>query len=119
MTTSTPIHPERKRRVRQALRYFSISAWATGVMLLVLVVRMICQYGLGLEIPEWGKYIAQVHGLLYIVYLVASLNLGTKARWGPLKWLITALGGVVPFLSFFVESWRRKDVEKTFQLNES
>ncbi|ARB87940.1 DUF3817 domain-containing protein [Corynebacterium diphtheriae] len=116
MTTPT-IHPERKRRVAQALRYFSIAAWATGVMLLVLVVRMVCQYGFEMEIPEWAKYIAQVHGLFYIVYLITSLNLGTKARWSPVKWLVTALGGVVPFLSFFVEHWRRKDVTETFQLD--
>ena len=51
-----------------------------------------------------------------MAFLIATVNLGTKARWEPAKWIITALGGVVPFLSFFVEKKRREEVETAFQL---
>lgn len=115
---TTPVHPERKRRVRKALKLFAISAWVTGVWLLILVARMICDYGFGMEIPTWAGYIGQIHGLFYILYLMATLNLGTIARWDPTKWIITALAGTIPFLSFFVEHWRRVEVTKTFQLDQ-
>lgn len=114
----TQIHPERKKSVRQALTWFSIAAWVTGVWLLILVARMICDYGFNMDIPTWAKYIGQVHGLFYMIYLVCTLNLGVKARWEPLKWVVTALAGTVPFLSFFVEHWRRREVTETFQLDQ-
>ena len=110
------VHPERKRRVKQALLFFSISAWVTGVWLLFLTARMIAEYLLGLSVPDWAHYIGQVHGLFYIVYLIATLNLGTKALWPPLRWVVTALACCVPFLSFFVEKWRRDEVTEKFQL---
>ena len=82
------IHPDRKKRVRTALRWFSIAAWVTGVWLLILTTRMIAQYLLGMSIPSWAHYIGQVHGLFYILYLLATLNLGTKVVVAP-----AAVGG--------------------------
>lgn len=113
------IHPERKRRVKQALTLFSVAAWITGVWLLLLVARMVLEYIFGVDIPAWASYIGQVHGVFYMLYLVATLNLGTKARWEPVKWLVTALAGTIPFLSFFVEHWRRNEVTEQFQLNKA
>ena len=110
------IHPDRKKRVRTALRWFSIAAWVTGVWLLILTTRMIAQYLLGMSIPSWAHYIGQVHGLFYILYLLATLNLGTKALWPPLRWVVTALAGCIPFLSFFVERWQ--EVTEKFQLDQ-
>ena len=51
MTEQTPaatpkIHPERQRRVRTALRLFSITAWITGVLFLLLITRMVMQLSL-------------------------------------------------------------------------
>lgn len=116
MATSASIHPERKRRVRQALKLFSIAAWVTGVWLLILVTRMVLDYIFHVDIPQWAMYIGQIHGLFFMLYLMATLNLGTKARWDPLKWVVTALAGTIPFLSFFVEHWRRREVVEAFQL---
>ncbi|AIG64597.1 membrane protein [Corynebacterium atypicum] len=111
------VHPERQRRVRQALTIFSIAAWTTGVMLLLLCVRMTMEYLLHMDLPSWATWVAIVHGWCYIAFVLATLNLGLKARWKPATWVITAISGVVPFLSFFVEHWRRQEVTKKFQLN--
>ncbi|MCZ9310223.1 DUF3817 domain-containing protein [Corynebacterium uberis] len=116
-TTPVRVHPERQRRVRQALTIFTIAAWVTGTLLLCLCVRMVCQYLLHMELPEWAGLIAKIHGWAYICFLAATLNLGLKARWEPARWITTAISGVVPFLSFFVEHWRRREVTKKFQLN--
>lgn len=122
MTNSTErtyqVHPQRKRRVRQALTIFSITAWVTGVMLIALVVRMVMEYLLNMDIPEWGTWIAIGHGWAYLAFVIATINLGLKARWKPATWVITAISGVVPFLSFFVEAGRRREVTEKFQLNQ-
>ena len=114
---ATPrIHPERQRRVRSALTIFSIAAWITGVLLLLLVARMIMEYGFGMDVAALA-WVARVHGLAFIAFLMASLNLGLKARWPAATWVVTAISGVVPFLSFVVEAQRRKEVKQTFQLS--
>ena len=113
--TALRIHPERQRRVRTALKIFSVAAWVTGVLLLLLVLRMVLEYGFGMDVSALG-WVARVHGLAYIAFLMASLNLGTTARWPASTWVITAISGVVPFLSFVVEAKRRKEVSQTFQL---
>ncbi|WIM67245.1 DUF3817 domain-containing protein [Corynebacterium breve] len=110
------IHPERKRRVKQALTFFSITAWITGIMLLLLVVRMVMQYLLHMDVSMLG-WVAIVHGWCYLAFFIAALNLGLKARWSMPQWIVTVIAGVVPLLSFFVEKWRRDEVTEKFQLN--
>lgn len=117
------INPNRRERVKKALTFFSITAYFTGVMLLLLVAAMITIYGIiGLDFgldtakPRWFTIIAIIHGYCYMAFLIAVVNLGTRARWEPSKWMVTALGGVVPFLSFIVERKRRDEVEVAFKL---
>ena len=52
-----------------------------------------------------------------MLYCITCLDLGTKARWEPSKWLTTILAGVVPLLSFFVEHKRRVEVKEAFALS--
>ncbi len=111
------VHPNRVRRVKTALTAFSITAYITGVMLLVLVAEMIYKYLIlddSADAPGWFFFVAQLHGFAYMAFLIAIVNLGTKARWTPGKWIITALGGVVPFLSFYVERKRSREVKDKF-----
>ncbi len=44
-----------------------------------------------------------VHGWLYVVYLFASYRLWNVMRWRFLDFLLLALGGIVPVLSFVLE----------------
>lgn len=113
---ATPrVHPERQRRVRTALRLFSVAAWVTGIMLLLLCTRMIMEYGFDMNVGALS-WVGTIHGWMYALFLLATLNLGMKARWSTSQWIITAIAGVVPFLSFFVEAWRRKEVTEEFDL---
>ena len=109
------IHPERQRRVKQALTFFTITAWITGVLFLLLITRMIMQYGFGMNV-DYLSWVARVHGFAFVAFLMASLNLGSKARWSAGTWIATALSGVVPFMSFFIEAKRRDEVKGKFQL---
>ncbi|MEC5197882.1 integral membrane protein [Arthrobacter sp. PL16] len=127
-TTSTG-KPKRRfggthAQIRSALTFYKVLAYATGVMLLLVVVEMIAKYGFGSEIIAGGgaplqllpEVVAEtaggfnlstavliVHGWLYVVYLIADFRLWQFMRWPFGRFVLIALGGVVPLLSFFVE----------------
>ena len=66
--------------------------------------------GMGCEMHSTGTgvnislMILIVHGWLYVVYVFACFRLWQMLRWKALRLLWMLLGGVVPFLSFFVEA---------------
>lgn len=116
-------------QIRGALAFFKFAAWVTGIMLLLLVIEMVAKYGFGNELYVGGTTatgaentlsfqpedsvldgfnlsiaVLIAHGWMYVVYLVAAFRLWTLMRWPALKLFVIALGGVVPFLSFIVES---------------
>ncbi|RKN40880.1 DUF3817 domain-containing protein [Streptomyces hoynatensis] len=86
---------------RSVLTRYRTLAYVTAVMLLALC-GCILVYGFnsGETVP---LVVAQVHGVLYIVYLVCAFDLGQKARWpfGKLIWVL--LAGTIPTAAFFVE----------------
>ncbi|MDN6274085.1 MAG: DUF3817 domain-containing protein [Corynebacterium casei] len=110
MTSQQQVHPERQKRVSTALTFFTVAATITGIFLVILVIRMILEYIVGMEMPDWATLVAQAHGLAYMVYLLSILNLAPKARWSVGKWFTTALAGVIPFFSFWMEIKRRNEV---------
>lgn len=44
-----------------------------------------------------------IHGWFYVVYLFACFRVWSLMRWTFPRFIMLALGGVVPFLSFFME----------------
>ncbi|WP_329090740.1 DUF3817 domain-containing protein [Streptosporangium sp. NBC_01469] len=87
--------------MESALKPFRILAYIVGVMLLVLVTCIVLRYGFGIEQPS--KIVSPIHGFLYMLYLVATMNLGMKARWTWPYILGVMLAGTVPLLSFVFE----------------
>lgn len=56
-----------------------------------------------------------VHGWLYVVYLIIDFALWRLCRYSFGYFLFVALGGVIPFLSFFFE-WRvPRDISRTLR----
>jgi integral membrane protein len=88
--------------VKGALLRYRVMAYIVGVMLLVLVfVAMPLKY-LG-DDPTLVETIGPVHGFLYAVYLLVTLDLAVRAKW---RWgftLLVMLAGTIPFLSFVAE----------------
>ena len=101
--------PDPGGKISAALKRYRVLAWITGVWLLVLTAEMIYKY-LILE------NIGQTHGVFYILYLFATLDLAIKARWVAPRTLATALAGTIPFLSFWFEHKRTKDVHTEYAL---
>ena len=96
--------------MQSALKPFRIMAYVVGVMLLLLVVGMVFKYGF--DNSTMVSVVAPIHGFLYVVYLLAALNLGLKARWSPPYLVGVLIAGTIPFLSFYVESKVTRRVQR-------
>ncbi|MGZ4748645.1 MAG: DUF3817 domain-containing protein [Oryzihumus sp.] len=94
---------------RKALKFFEVMAVLVGIGLLVLCLGMVLKYGF--DKPGLSDFWDQKHGLLYMVYVFATANLGFKVRWTLGKMVLVMLAGVVPFLSFWAERKVAREVE--------
>jgi len=87
--------------VRGALARWRVMAYVVGVGLLALCVSMIMEYVFDQD--QFTAFVGPVHGFLYVVYLVATVDLALKARWSMKGTVLVMLAGVVPLFSFFAE----------------
>jgi integral membrane protein len=88
--------------VKAALTRYRVLAYVVGVWLLLLVlVAMPMKYGA--KDDTLVAIVGPIHGFLYMVYLVAVLDLAVRARWPLLRSVLVMLAGTVPFLSFVAE----------------
>jgi len=88
--------------VRGALTRYRAVAYVVGVVLILLVV-----VGMPLKYiwdePVVVETIGPAHGFLYMVYLVATFDLGRRARWPLSRMVLVMLAGTIPFVSFAAE----------------
>lgn len=127
-------------RIRSALAFYRVSSFITGTFLLLLVGEVILKFGLGYELDlggnngvlalaPWSPLVGTsttgfnlstgiliAHGWFYVVYLFADFRIWSLMRWPFPRFVLIALGGVVPFLSFIVE--RRIHARVTRELAE-
>jgi integral membrane protein len=109
-------------RLRTALKVYRVSAAITGTFLLLLVVMMVFRYIFLVDIELNGAYgflaltpkeqitginlsivILTVHGWLYVLYLACDFIMWRLARFSFGRFLFIALGGIIPFLSYYFE----------------
>ena len=89
--------------MRAAVLRYRVMAYVTGVVLIIL-----CFVGIPLQIaghPAVANDVGVLHGILYIIYLVAAAHLVWRLRLRPDKSLIVLLAGTIPVLTFVVERW--------------
>ena len=87
--------------LRGALARFRVMAYIVGVGLITLCVGMVLDYGF--DQPQYSNVIGPVHGVLYILYLLAIVDLALKTRWSMKGTVLVMLSGVVPLFSFVAE----------------
>lgn len=116
-------------RIRGAVKFYQVASVITGTLLLALCAEMLLKYVGGLEIELAGPAgflalvpagsttavnlstgILIVHGWFYVVYLFSDFRLWSLMRWPFTRFIIIALGGVIPFLSFFLEGRIAREV---------
>lgn len=125
------VNPSQVPQIRKVLRFYKASSYVTGGFLILLMITWgirrlpflgfdlwlfgpngfiaFEQYGVdGEGLPDIGVnltvWILIIHGWLYVVYLIADFRVWTLLRWPFTRFLLIALGGVVPFLSFYTEA---------------
>jgi integral membrane protein len=121
-----PLEPKPKDfpRIRSGLKFYQVCSIITGVLLLSLCAEMILKYTpIHLELELGGPQgflalvpagtvtavnlstgILIVHGWFYVVYLFSGFQLWSRMRWQLPRLILIALGGVIPLLSFFLET---------------
>lgn len=88
--------------LKTPLGRYRLLAYIVGVGLVILVfIGVPLKYGAGF--PYVAQYVGMVHGFLYLVYCVACLELALRYRLHPIRLLLMAAAGFVPFLSFVME----------------
>jgi integral membrane protein len=109
-------------RLRTTLKVYRVSAAITGVFLLLLVVMMVFRYIYQVDIELGGPFgflaltpkeqitginlsieILAMHGLFYVLYLACDVVMWRLARDSFGRFLFIALGGIIPFLSYYFE----------------
>jgi integral membrane protein len=123
--------------IYRSLKFYRFGAYITGSFLLLLVVEMVLKYGFSYEVQLGGSSgfiglvnwdpsgmhdyvtgvnlsigILVVHGWFYVVYLFSDFGLWSRMRWPFPMFILIALGGVVPFLSFIVEHFVARQVHR-------
>ena len=125
------VNPSQVPQIQKVLKFYKVSSYVTGTFLILLMITWgirrlpflgfdlwlfgpngfltFEQYGVdGEGLPEVGinltVWILIIHGWLYVVYLFADFRVWTLMRWSFMRFLLIALGGVVPLLSFYTEA---------------
>lgn len=110
-------------RIPKVLKLYQVMSFVTGSFLLLLVAEVITKWELGYELELGGAYgfialvardsvqafnlstaILIIHGWLYVIYLFSCFRLWSAMRWNLLTFVVLASGGIIPVLSFFLES---------------
>jgi integral membrane protein len=85
-----------------ALIAYRVMAYITGTGLLVLVcIAMPIKYIGGNNQPV--AIVGALHGFFYMAYVVCTLVLAERCRWRPVRAVLVALAGTIPFVSFYAE----------------
>jgi integral membrane protein len=89
--------------LRTAVLRYRVMAYVTGVVLIVL-----CFVGIPLQVaghPAVANDVGVVHGILYIIYLVAAWLLSRRLALRPGPTVVMLLAGTIPVMTFIVERW--------------
>ena len=79
-----------------------IIAFMEGCSLLALVfIAMPVKYLLG--IPEATQAIGLIHGILFILFIVATLSISILYKWNISRVLLVMASSVLPFGTFYVD----------------
>lgn len=97
------------------LRY-RIMAWVTGVVLALLTIWLVVGYVFldyaNTDVkPELYRLLWMAHGWLYVIYLIAGVDLAFRVRYSVPKTLGILIAGTIPFASFFAEALVHKDLK--------
>ncbi len=100
--------------MKTAISRFRTIGMFEGISAIVLFfVAMPLKYFAGM--PEAVKYVGWAHGILFILYLVALLQVTLVHRWSFLKVAAGVLASLIPFGPFVLDARLLKEEEKALE----
>jgi integral membrane protein len=88
--------------VGAALIRYRVMAYIVGVALVLLVVAGVPLKYLAGQ-PQLVATVGPLHGFLFMVYLVATFDVGRRSNWSLVRMALVMVAGTVPFFSFYAE----------------
>jgi integral membrane protein len=111
--TATPTARALPKGLNGSLTFYRVMAFVTGVVLLAGTIGLILQLaGDDGSFKSVMRWLWTAHGYLYLVYLVATLNLALKMRWSIVRIVLVALSGTIPTMSFVAEHYTTRFVRE-------
>ena len=92
--------------MEKALARFKFIAYLAGVVLILFTIEITLKYSGILEIP----WFAQLHGIVYMVYVVIAFDMSRKAKLSLRETFLILIAGTIPVMSFVAESRIRRRV---------
>jgi integral membrane protein len=92
--------------MEKALARFKFIAYLAGVVLILFTIEITLKYSGILEIP----WFAQLHGIVYMVYVVIAFDMSRKAKLSLRETFLVLIAGTIPVMSFIAESRIRRRV---------
>jgi integral membrane protein len=92
--------------MEKALARFKFISYLAGVVLILFIIEITLKYSGILEIP----WFAQLHGIVYMVYVVIAFDMSRKAKLSLRETFLVLIAGTIPVMSFVAESRIRRRV---------
>jgi len=89
------------------VKHFRLISIAEGISLLVLLFIAIPLRNYA-DLPMAVTWAGWIHGVLFLIYAVATLVASHVRGWSVPKWLLVLMLGVVPFGFLYVDSLIRR-----------
>ncbi len=90
------------------MQYFRIASLLEGLSYLVIL-----SVSIGLISREFVYALGMAHGVLFLAYLVLSLQISHKQGWPVIVWLLVFFAAIVPFAFILVEVFIRRELAKS------
>ena len=88
--------------IKTQLGRLRLLAFIEGVsFLLILFVTMPLKYGL--QMGEPNKIVGMAHGVLFILYVVAVIQISIDESWLKKKTFLALLASIIPFGTFWAD----------------
>lgn len=95
-----------------SLRQFRLVAFLEGLSFVVLLfVAMPLKYLAGL--PMAVRVVGALHGILFVVFLLALLRVGVARGWPAGRWLLAFVSSLVPFGTFLFDRSLAREIAQS------
>ena len=84
------------------LKRYQVMSYVVGTMLLIFCATIVMRHGFGVA-PKVEMVVAQIHGILYMIYLVTVVEVAVKLKPSLGRVALMVFSGVIPVMAFIVE----------------